>query len=108
MARAKLADETEFIPTDLAQARALQKALRAQGTPVSRARGIVAWLIELPEDVASGDLRATYRKELARLGSPPWKPPVALVPAGPAERKTHSYPYRRAHRLVEPAARLAA
>ena len=75
MARPKLADETEFIPTTLPQARALQKALVAQGTPVVQARGIVGWLIELPDDQANDELRRRYRAELARLGMPPWRHP---------------------------------
>lgn len=75
MPRLKLADETEFIPTDLRQARRLHVALVDSGTPVAQARGIVSWLIMLPQqDAASGQLRTTYRRELARLGTPPWRP----------------------------------
>lgn len=97
MARRKQADETEFIPPNLEAARSLKQALMECGTPEAQARGIVCWVIELPEDTLSGTLRATYRRELARLGSPPWRArafePVAVgAGAVGSNRSPHSYP----------------
>jgi hypothetical protein len=107
VARTKLADETEFIPADLGQARWLLDALVGNGTPPRKARGLVGWLIELPEDSRSNKVRAAYRAELARLVAPPWNDPDELQ-----NRGCRSYPeiaaLRRGGRRTEAPAALAA
>lgn len=74
---APLIDETDFVPADLAQARRLYEAMVHAGTPRSQARGILAWLITLPDsgpyDPSSAVMRSRYRKELVKLGEPPWR-----------------------------------
>ena len=74
MAPPKIVDERRFVPETIAQAQALYSALVRQGTPITQARGLVTWLILLPErrseDPASDVLRRDYRRELLRLGAP--------------------------------------
>jgi hypothetical protein len=69
-------DERMFVPADLEQARQLCDALIGAGTRVARARALVTWLITLPErrseDPSPNTLRRDYRRELQRLGRPPW------------------------------------
>lgn len=95
MARRKQAEETEFIPPNFEAARALKRALVGQGTTAAQARGIIGWLIELPEDTANDELRRVYRRELARLGTPPWRvrtrDSVAAVAGVGSNRAPHSY-----------------
>lgn len=76
MGPAPLIDERHFVPSDLKEARALSDALVAAGVPIAQARGVVMWLVELPErradDPASDVTRSRYRQCLARLDGPPW------------------------------------
>lgn len=72
-----LVDERRYVPPDLAAARELYRELLRTGTPISQARGIVAWLVTLPEqrrdDPCTDTVRRNYRRRLAALGSPPWE-----------------------------------
>lgn len=75
MGPAPLADEEIFIPQSLEQAIALEAGLVRNGTQRAMAGTIVMWLTrkgqEGTDDLLSPQ-RARYRRELARLGSPPW------------------------------------
>jgi hypothetical protein len=69
-------DERDFVPRSIDEARALYGSLVRSGTSVSQARGVVSWLIVLPEqrsdDPASDMVRRDYRRALLPLGEPPW------------------------------------
>jgi hypothetical protein len=69
-------DETGFVPRDLDEARQLYDALVKNETPVSQSRGIVTWLIvhtgRRADDPSTDKVRADYRRQLGRLGAPPW------------------------------------
>lgn len=85
MARQKLADETDFIPRTLTEQRQLYRSLIAQGTPPQRATAMVGGLAALPDNDVSERTWTEWRRELARLGAPPWAPtPVGRT----ARRKT--------------------
>ena len=80
---APVIDEWQFVPTSVEQARQLYAALVRVGTPVSQARGMVTWLLVLPEhhsdDASASVLRSRYRQALLNLGSPPWEASEATV-----------------------------
>lgn len=71
-----LIDEREFTPLDLEELQALVAALVEHGTGVALARTIGSWLVTKgearAEDPTSKTQRSRYRKELAKLGEPPW------------------------------------
>lgn len=75
---AAIIDERSFVPRTIEEAQQLYDGLIDVGVPVAVARGIVTWLIVLPErradDPASNQLRSQYRQALLRLGVPPWEP----------------------------------
>lgn len=95
-----LADERRFQPLSIEQARALYDALVDQGTPISQARGLVTWLIVLPDrrgdDPAANSTCRDYRRELARLGVPPWaeKSPGANEDTGAYRARSAQFPGR--------------
>lgn len=72
---APLEDERIWIPATLEEAREIYARAVADGVPVSQARGLVAWLITLPErrcdDPTTDTQRSRYRQILHRLGRPP-------------------------------------
>lgn len=76
MATAPMIDERPFQPASIDQARSLHKALLEAGTSHVVARGLIGWLCTLPEkrsdDPTSNVARRDYRRELLRLGKPPW------------------------------------
>lgn len=82
-------DERDFVPQTTKQARDLYHALVAADVPVAQARGIVTWLLVLPErradDPASNMLRRDYRRCLLLLEIPPWK--KSLVAVGGSQAK---------------------
>jgi hypothetical protein len=99
-----LIDETQFVPKDLAQADELEAALIKAGTSRAKAWGVVRWLQggrkPIPPATKTG-----YRRELVRLGSPPWEPNEgmgAYISRIDGRRRQNGYhPSRSAH----PAAR---
>jgi hypothetical protein len=85
--RAPNIDERRFVPNDLEEARQLRRALVMAGTPRAVARGCVMWLIELGEverPVSRGERvqGSRYRRELFRLGKPPFRRPEPIEYVG--------------------------
>lgn len=72
---APLVDEQMFIPRNNAEAVALEKALVDNGCQRAMAGTIIMGLIrlgELGDDGFVSAQRAVYRRELRKLGQPPW------------------------------------
>jgi len=68
-------DEREFIPSNRAEALELEHALMLAGCSRAMAAGIVMSLIRLGERGEDGlfpGQRTVYRRELKKLGAPPW------------------------------------
>lgn len=73
-------DERLFKPATIEQAKELYEALIQAGTSYAVARGLLGWILVLPErrseDPAGNQVRRDYRRELLRLGKPPWGLPA--------------------------------
>lgn len=96
---APLTDERRFVPETIDEARQLYAALVDDGSSLSMARGIVTWLIMLPErradDPAPNSLRRDYRRQLQRLGLPPWDPDATKTRAHISVRSIEPFDHRR-------------
>lgn len=70
-------DERRYKPPTIEAAQDLYDALVATGIPICVARGVLAWVLVVPErradDPASAVIRSKYRKALGRVGTPPWE-----------------------------------
>lgn len=73
---APLEDERSWVPPDIEAARWLYARATSEGVSPGQARGLVAWLITLPDsradDPTTNTQRSRYRRILHRLGEPPW------------------------------------
>lgn len=69
-------DERRFVPRSIDDVPVLYTGLLETGTSAPMARGLIGWLLTLPDtrsdDPAGNPTRTRYRQALLRLGTPPW------------------------------------